>query len=134
MPSSSSFRIYIIDEVHMLTMPAFNALLKTLEEPPAHVKFIFATTETHKVPVTILSRCQRFDFKKIPQVQIVGHLDNITKKEDIEISKSGLALIAREADGPWPLGPPSTPVSSGTTSTIALGSPSVSNVSTADTR
>ena len=99
MPSSSSYRIYIIDEVHMLTMPAFNALLKTLEEPPAHVKFIFATTETHKVPVTILSRCQRFDFKKISQVQIVSHLDKITKEERVEISKSGLALIAREADG-----------------------------------
>jgi len=99
MPSSSAFRIYIIDEVHMLTLYAFNALLKTLEEPPAHVKFIFATTETHKVPVTVLSRCQRFDFKKIPLAQIVGHLEKIAKEENIEISKSGLALIAREADG-----------------------------------
>ncbi|MBW1829170.1 MAG: DNA polymerase III subunit gamma/tau, partial [Deltaproteobacteria bacterium] len=77
MPSSSSYRVYIIDEVHMLTMPAFNALLKTLEEPPAHVKFIFATTETHKVPVTILSRCQRFDFKKIPQAILINHLETI---------------------------------------------------------
>ncbi len=99
MPSSSEYRIYIIDEVHMLTLHAFNALLKTLEEPPAHVKFIFATTETHKVPVTILSRCQRFDFKKISRPQIVAHLENITKDENIEVSKSGLALIAGEADG-----------------------------------
>jgi len=99
MPSSSDYRIYIIDEVHMLTLHAFNALLKTLEEPPAHVKFMFATTETHKVPVTILSRCQRFDFKKIPLAQVVEHLERITKDEKIEISKAGLALIAREADG-----------------------------------
>ncbi len=99
MPSSSNYRIYIIDEVHMLTLPAFNALLKTLEEPPAHVKFIFATTETHKVPVTILSRCQRFDFKKIPPALIVSHLEKITKEENIKISKSGLAIIARVADG-----------------------------------
>lgn len=99
MPSSSDYRVYIIDEVHMLTLHAFNALLKTLEEPPAHVKFIFATTEIHKVPVTILSRCQRFDFKKISLAQIVGHLERITRDEDIKISKSGLALIAREADG-----------------------------------
>jgi DNA polymerase-3 subunit gamma/tau len=99
MPSSSKYRIYIIDEVHMLTLPAFNALLKTLEEPPAHVKFIFATTEPHKVPVTILSRCQRFDFKRIPPIQIIKHLVNITKKEGIKISKSSLALIARQAEG-----------------------------------
>ena len=99
MPSSSSYRVYIIDEVHMLTMPAFNALLKTLEEPPAHVKFIFATTETHKVPVTILSRCQRFDFKKIPQAILINHLETIAEAENIQVSKSGLALIAREADG-----------------------------------
>ena len=99
MPSSSKYRIYIIDEVHMLTLPAFNALLKTLEEPPAHVKFIFATTEPHKVPVTILSRCQRFDFKRIPPAQIIEHLENITKQESIEISKSSLAIIARQAEG-----------------------------------
>ncbi len=99
MPSSSDYRIYIIDEVHMLTLFAFNALLKTLEEPPAHVKFMFATTETHKVPVTILSRCQRFDFKKISLARIVEHLERITKDENIEISKAGLTLIAREADG-----------------------------------
>jgi DNA polymerase-3 subunit gamma/tau len=99
MPSSSPFRVYIIDEVHMLTMPAFNALLKTLEEPPPHVKFIFATTEAHKVPVTILSRCQKFDFKRIPLPMIIKQLEKVTGEEGIEISKSGLALIAREAEG-----------------------------------
>ena len=99
MPSSGKFRVYIIDEVHMLTLPAFNALLKTLEEPPPHVKFIFATTEPHKVPVTILSRCQRFDFKRIPMVLIMEQLDKITNKEGIGISRSGLAIIAREAEG-----------------------------------
>jgi DNA polymerase III subunit gamma/tau len=99
MPSSTRFRIYIIDEVHMLTLPAFNALLKTLEEPPAHVKFIFATTEPHKVPVTILSRCQKFDFKRIPLALLVQQMEKITSKEGIEISRSGLTLIAREAEG-----------------------------------
>lgn len=99
MPSSSRYRIYIIDEVHMLTLPAFNALLKTLEEPPAHVKFIFATTESHKVPATILSRCQRFDFKRISLSQIISHLQRIAEDEGIEISTSGLAIIAREAEG-----------------------------------
>ena len=99
MPSSSRYRIYIIDEVHMLTLPAFNALLKTLEEPPAHVKFIFATTESHKVPATILSRCQRFDFKRIPVTQIVSQLKKIAAEEEIEIGKSGLTLIASEAEG-----------------------------------
>jgi DNA polymerase-3 subunit gamma/tau len=99
MPSASSFRVYIIDEVHMLTLPAFNALLKTLEEPPPHVKFIFATTEPHKVPVTILSRCQKFDFKRIPLNMIVKHLERIAGEEGLKISKSGLALIGREAEG-----------------------------------
>jgi len=99
MPSSSAFRVYIIDEVHMLTLPAFNALLKTLEEPPPHVKFIFATTEPHKVPVTILSRCQKFDFKRIPLGMIVKHLERIALEEGIEITKTGLALIGREAEG-----------------------------------
>ncbi|SPD76079.1 DNA polymerase III, subunit gamma and tau [uncultured Desulfobacterium sp.] len=99
MPSSSNYRVYIIDEVHMLTLHAFNALLKTLEEPPGHVKFIFATTETHKVPVTILSRCQRFDFKKITLPHLIAHLKRITTDENIQISPSGLALIAREAEG-----------------------------------
>ena len=99
MPSSSRYRIYIIDEVHMLTLPAFNALLKTLEEPPAHVKFIFATTESHKVPTTILSRCQRFEFKRIPLSQIISHLRKIAEDEGIEIGTPGLAIIAREAEG-----------------------------------
>jgi len=99
MPSASPYRIYIIDEVHMLTLPAFNALLKTLEEPPPHVKFIFATTESHKVPITILSRCQRFDFKRIPLPKIVAILEKISKHEDVHISTTGLAMIAREAEG-----------------------------------
>ncbi len=99
MPSSSSYRIYIIDEVHMLTRDAFNALLKSLEEPPEHVKFIFATTEANKVPPTILSRCQRFDFKRIPQNKIVAHLEKITREEGIEISTAALGIIAREAEG-----------------------------------
>ena len=99
MPQSGLYRIYIIDEVHMLTLQAFNALLKTLEEPPQHVKFIFATTEPRKVPVTILSRCQRFDFRRIPHGEIVSHLERIAKDEGIQIGKAELALIAREADG-----------------------------------
>ena len=99
MPSSSRYRIYIIDEVHMLTLPAFNALLKTLEEPPAHVKFICATTETHKVPITIISRCQRYDFKRIPMVRIIDHLRTIAEEEGIEIELAGIAIIAREAEG-----------------------------------
>ncbi len=99
MPSSGRYRIYIIDEVHMLTKEAFNALLKTLEEPPPHVKFIFATTEPHKVPVTILSRCQRFDFKRIPPALIVDHLHRIAESEGIRVSREGLGLIAREAQG-----------------------------------
>jgi len=99
MPSSSKYRIYVIDEVHMLTLPAFNALLKTLEEPPPHVKFIFATTESHKVPVTILSRCQRYDFKRIPAADIIAHLKKIASNEGIDIAVSGLGIIAREAEG-----------------------------------
>ncbi len=99
MPSSSKFRVYIIDEVHMLTLPAFNALLKTLEEPPPHVKFIFATTEPHKVPITILSRCQRFDFKRIPVGKILEQLERIVREEGIEANQSALALIARESEG-----------------------------------
>ena len=99
MPASSKYRVYIIDEVHMLTKEAFNALLKTLEEPPSHVKFIFATTEPHRVPVTILSRCQRFDFKRIPLGQIVKQLEKIALEEGLDVGKSGLTLIAREAEG-----------------------------------
>jgi len=99
MPSGSQYRIYVIDEVHMLTLPAFNALLKTLEEPPPHVKFIFATTESHKVPITILSRCQRFDFKRIPLPKIVAYLEKIARHEDVDIGTTGLSMIAREAEG-----------------------------------
>ncbi len=99
LPSHGKYRIYIIDEVHMLTLPAFNALLKTLEEPPEHVKFVFATTEPHKVPVTILSRCQRFDFKRIPILKIEEQLKKIIAAEEITITDTGISLIAREAEG-----------------------------------
>jgi DNA polymerase III subunit gamma/tau len=98
-PASSKFKIYIIDEVHMLTTAAFNALLKTLEEPPAHVKFLFATTDPEKVLATILSRCQRFDLRRIPIPLIVAHLGEIAKKEDIKIESEALHAIARGADG-----------------------------------
>ena len=99
LPSHSRYRIIIIDEVHMLSTNAFNALLKTLEEPPEHVKFIFATTEPHKLPVTILSRCQRFDFKRVTLTKIIGRLRFIAGKEQVTISDSALALIARKGDG-----------------------------------
>lgn len=98
-PSRDRYKIYIIDEVHMLTTEAFNALLKTLEEPPGHVKFIFATTEPQKIPVTILSRCQRFDFKRIPARVIADHLAQVTEKEGIAAESGALHLIARQADG-----------------------------------
>jgi len=98
-PIHSRYKVIIIDEVHMLTTPAFNALLKTLEEPPPHTVFIFATTEFHKVPPTIVSRCQHFEFKKISQKEIINHLLDITKKENITISPYGLNLIAEAADG-----------------------------------
>ena len=98
-PASSRYKIYIIDEVHMLTTPAFNALLKTLEEPPAHVVFVFATTEIHKVPATILSRCQHFDFKRISVRQTADNLGHIAKEEGINISNAGLSWIAREGEG-----------------------------------
>ncbi len=98
-PSQGKFKIYIIDEVHMLSTAAFNALLKTLEEPPAHVKFVFATTEAQKVLPTIISRCQRFDLKPISESLIAGHLAHIAKKEKIEIEDLALKAIARLADG-----------------------------------
>ncbi len=98
-PAKGKRKIYIIDEVHMLTEPAFNALLKTLEEPPPHVLFIFATTEVHKVPATILSRCQRFDFRRVPLLEIVGQLRNICSKENVQIDETSLALIAKKAEG-----------------------------------
>ena len=98
-PAHSKFKIYIIDEVHMLSNAAFNALLKTLEEPPAHVKFFFATTEPQKVLATILSRCQRFDLRRIPANLIVKHLKEIAKKEKVSVDDEALAAIARGAEG-----------------------------------
>jgi DNA polymerase-3 subunit gamma/tau len=98
-PARGKFKIYIIDEVHMLTTQAFNALLKTLEEPPAHVKFFFATTEPQKVLPTILSRCQRFDLRRIPANLIVKHLKDIAKKEKVAVDDAALAAIARGAEG-----------------------------------
>jgi DNA polymerase-3 subunit gamma/tau len=98
-PAHSAFKIYIIDEVHMLSMAAFNALLKTLEEPPAHVLFMFATTEPHKIPITILSRCQRHDFRRVNLDAITKHLAWICRQEGFEIGDQSLGLIAREAGG-----------------------------------
>lgn len=99
LPSRSRYKIFIIDEVHMLSTSAFNALLKTLEEPPEHAKFIFATTEPHKIPITILSRCQRFDFRKIPLVKIAERLREIAAAEELTISDRSLGLIARQGEG-----------------------------------
>jgi DNA polymerase-3 subunit gamma/tau len=99
LPARCRFKIFIIDEVHMLSTNAFNALLKTLEEPPAHIKFIFATTEPHKLPITILSRCQRFDFKRIALAVIAKHLGNIVAQEKVSITDAGLTMIARKGDG-----------------------------------
>lgn len=97
--ASARYKIYIIDEVHMLSTSAFNALLKTLEEPPAHVKFIFATTEIRKVPVTVLSRCQRFDLRRIEPEVMIAHLQGIAGKENAQITVDALALITRAAEG-----------------------------------
>ncbi len=99
LPPSGKYKIYIIDEVHMLSTSAFNALLKTLEEPPAHVIFIMATTELHKVPNTILSRCQKFDFRRVSSQEIVSSLENICTKENIKFESEALWNIARQADG-----------------------------------
>ena len=96
---SARYKVYIIDEVHMLTKNAFNALLKTLEEPPAHVKFLFATTEVNKVPVTVLSRCQRFDLRRISAEQLAAHFAAVAEKEGVEVEPEALALIARAAEG-----------------------------------
>ncbi|MBS0470338.1 MAG: DNA polymerase III subunit gamma/tau [Proteobacteria bacterium] len=98
-PASARYKVYILDEVHMLSKPAFNAILKTLEEPPPHVKFIFATTEIRKVPVTILSRCQRFDLRRIETSELVGLLSGIAEKEGVKIAPDALALVARAAEG-----------------------------------
>ncbi len=99
MPTKGKYKVYIIDEVHMLSMSAFNALLKTLEEPPAHVIFILATTEVQKIPATILSRCQRFDLKRIPVKTIANQLDEIMKKEGIDVEEKALSYIAATGDG-----------------------------------
>ena len=96
---SARYKVYIIDEVHMLSKAAFNGLLKTLEEPPAHVKFLFATTEVNKVPVTVLSRCQRFDLKRIPADLLAAHFTRVTQAEQVEADPEALALIARAAEG-----------------------------------
>jgi DNA polymerase III subunit gamma/tau len=98
-PVMARYKIYIIDEVHMLSTQAFNGLLKTLEEPPPHVKFMFATTEIRKVPVTVLSRCQRFDLKRIDSERLAEHLGAICAKEGVKVDADGLALIARAAEG-----------------------------------
>mgnify|MGYP001083963725 CR=1 FL=1 len=98
-PVSARYKVYILDEVHMLSGAAFNGLLKTLEEPPEHVKFIFATTEIRKVPVTVLSRCQRFDLRRIEADRLIGLLKSITLKEDVTIEDEALAMIARAAEG-----------------------------------
>jgi DNA polymerase-3 subunit gamma/tau len=98
-PASARYKVYIIDEVHMLSKQAFNGLLKTLEEPPPHVKFVFATTEIRKVPVTVLSRCQRFDLRRIETPELVSHLANIAGKENVRIEGAALALVARAAEG-----------------------------------
>jgi len=99
LPAVARYKIIIIDEVHMLSTSAFNALLKTLEEPPPHVKFIFATTEPHKVPITILSRCQRFDFRRIPLARLVERLRSIVDHEGVTISDEALTTVARKGDG-----------------------------------
>ncbi len=98
-PVSARYKVYILDEVHMLSGAAFNALLKTLEEPPPHAKFIFATTEIRKVPVTVLSRCQRFDLRRVDAAVLVQHLQTIAGKEGVEAEPAALALIARAAEG-----------------------------------
>ena len=98
-PSSARYKVYIIDEVHMLSDSAFNALLKTLEEPPPHVKFIFATTEIRKVPVTVLSRCQRFDLRRVDPHTLTTHYTNVCQKESVEAEPEAIAMISRAADG-----------------------------------
>ncbi|MDD3581208.1 MAG: DNA polymerase III subunit gamma/tau [Desulfobacca sp.] len=98
-PAQGRYKVYIIDEVHMLTKEAFNALLKTLEEPPPHALFVMATTEPHKVPVTILSRCQRYDFKRLPAPLIQEHLAHLTAQEGWQLEPEGLQLLAQEAEG-----------------------------------
>ena len=99
LPAKARTKIYIIDEVHMLSTAAFNALLKTLEEPPPHVKFIFATTEPQKIPITILSRCQRFDFRKVGSKELTKHFESVLEREGVELSDRALAAVVRQARG-----------------------------------
>ena len=99
MPANSKFKIYIIDEVHMLSLAAFNALLKTLEEPPEHALFVFATTEPYKIPITIHSRCQRHDLRRIDPQALIAHMTMLCHKEGREVSSESLSIIAREAGG-----------------------------------
>jgi DNA polymerase-3 subunit gamma/tau len=98
-PASARYKVYIIDEVHMLSTAAFNAFLKTLEEPPEHAKFVFATTEIRKVPVTVLSRCQRFDLRRVEADVLMKHLANIAAKENVEVEPEALGIVARAAEG-----------------------------------
>jgi len=98
-PASGRYRLYIIDEVHMLSVSAFNALLKILEEPPAHVVFVFATTEPQKLPATVVSRCQRFDFRRIPTERIVQHLVAVARQEGVELQEAAASVLARKVDG-----------------------------------
>ncbi|MGZ0189609.1 MAG: DNA polymerase III subunit gamma/tau, partial [Alphaproteobacteria bacterium] len=98
-PADARYKVYILDEAHMLSNAAFNALLKTLEEPPPHVKFIFATTEARRLPVTVLSRCQRFDLRRVSPDQLVGHFGRVTEAEGASAEDEALAMIARAADG-----------------------------------
>lgn len=98
-PTEGKYRVYIIDEVHMLSTGAFNALLKTLEEPPSYVIFILATTEVHKIPVTVMSRCQRYDFKRISVDVITSHLKELTEAEQIKVEEKALVYVAKAADG-----------------------------------
>lgn len=98
-PNQGRYKVYIIDEVHMLSTAAFNALLKTLEEPPAHAIFILATTEVHKIPATVLSRCQRHEFRRIPVIEIVNHLKLMAQQEKIEVDEQALSVIARQSTG-----------------------------------
>ncbi|HUC11478.1 MAG TPA: DNA polymerase III subunit gamma/tau, partial [Stellaceae bacterium] len=98
-PVSARYKVYIIDEVHMLSKNAFNALLKTLEEPPPAVVFVFATTEIHKVPVTVLSRCQRFSLRRVPAEMLAEHYRQVAAAEGVEVEAAALALLARAADG-----------------------------------
>ena len=98
-PAEAKFKVYIIDEVHMLTQEAFNALLKTLEEPPPHAILILATTDVHKVPLTIISRCQRFDFRRVPSLDVVEKLKKLSLEERIDIDDEALMLVARKSTG-----------------------------------